>query len=125
MNHLAIKRSISHLVEQGKKLNSTVIKKECRLEVSTRTVRSLLSKMGMRYSNVKKTIFLTKIHKQKRVEMVKKWLTENHHWDRTIFSDLHMLLELSYVYIECIRCTNLIGFKFKLQYTAQRCLHII
>ena len=57
------------------------------MEVSIRTVRTHLSKMGIKYSNVKKTILLIKIHKQKRVEMVKKWLTENHHWDRTIFSD--------------------------------------
>jgi len=60
-------------------MNSTVIKKECRLEMSTRTVRRHLLKMGMRYSNVKKTIFLTKINKQKGwngQEMVnrKSWL---------------------------------------------------
>ena len=87
VHHLAIKRSLSHLIDQGKKVNSTVVKNECHLEMSTRTVRRYLSKIGMKYTNVRKEIFLTKIHKQKRVDIVKNWLTENHNWDITIFSD--------------------------------------
>jgi len=86
-DQLAIKRTISRLSSEGKKVNSSKLKIDCKLEVSTRTVRRHLAKMGMRYMNIKKTIFLTKMHKQKRVEMVKKWLTEGHQWDQTIFSD--------------------------------------
>ena len=40
----------------------------------------------MRYASEKKKIFLTKQHKQKRVEMLKKWLLEGYNWDRTVFS---------------------------------------
>ena len=41
----------------------------------------------MKYVNVKKTIFLTKNHRIKRVEMIKKWSTVSHNWNRTNFSD--------------------------------------
>ena len=84
---LAIKRCASQLTEQGKKVTSPVLKNECRLEVSTRTIQRHLHKIGMKFTNVKKTIFLTKAHKEKRVETVKKWITENHNWNATIFSD--------------------------------------
>ena len=79
---LAIKRCIL-----GKKVNASVIKNECQIKESTRTIQRHLAKIGMTYVSVKMKIFLTKQHKQKRVEMVKKWLSEDHNWNRTIFGD--------------------------------------
>jgi len=57
---LAIKRCILHLNDQGKKVNGSVIKNECQIKESTRTIQGHLAKIGMRYVSVKKKIFLTK-----------------------------------------------------------------
>ena len=43
--------------------------------------------IGMKYRNIQKMIFLTKTHKERRAEMAKTWITSNHDWNKTIFSD--------------------------------------
>jgi len=86
-NKLQIKRMLSTLKNEGKRIDATKIKNLCQLNVSTSTIRRHLVKMGMKYRNIPRHIFLTKIHKEKRVQMVKKWITNNHDWNQTIFSD--------------------------------------
>ena len=41
----------------------------------------------MTYRNVKGKIFLTKAHRERRVEMARKWITNNRNLKETIFSD--------------------------------------
>jgi len=84
---LNIKRRISVLKSCGKRVISSTIKNDCNILVCTRTIRRHLSSVGPRYANAKKKIFLTKTHKDKRVAMATNWITTNHEWSKTIFSD--------------------------------------
>ena len=73
-NHhkLQIKRRIHVLKMHCEKVYSSKLKRDCNLNASTRTIRRHLANIGMTYRNVKKKIFLTKTHKEKRVEFAKK-----------------------------------------------------
>lgn len=84
---LLIKRRISTLKNDGQKIDSTKLKNACQLDVSTRTIRRYLFNVGMTYRNIPRVIFLTKSHKEKRVEIATKWITSSHDWSKTIFSD--------------------------------------
>jgi len=87
VDKLSIKRRISMLKSAAQRVVSSKIKNDCNLAVCTRTIRRHLTTAGLRYVNAKKKIFLTKAHKEKRIEMATKWITTNHEWTRTIFSD--------------------------------------
>jgi len=84
---LAIKRRIAILKSDSKKVFSNKIKNDCGLLASARTIRRHLTNLGMTYWNVKRKIFLTKAHRERRVEMARKWITKNHNWKETVFSD--------------------------------------
>ena len=86
-HHLAIKRAISNLMSNAEKVNAPKIRDLCSLPVSVRTVRRYLNDTGHVYKNAVKQINLSKNDKQKRMEIIKKWISENHIWERTIFSD--------------------------------------
>jgi len=86
-NKLQIKRRISILKSDGQRVHSSKIINECHLNVSPRTIRRHLASIGMRYANAKRKIFLTKTHKAKRVEMALRWISTDHDWSKTIFSD--------------------------------------
>jgi len=66
---------------------SNKIKNDCGLLASARIIRRHLTNLGMTYRNVKRKIFFTKAHRERRVEMARKWITNNHNWKETIFSD--------------------------------------
>jgi len=68
----------------GKRVVSFTIKN---IPVCTRTIKRHLSSVDLRYANAKKKIFLTKMHKDKRVAMATNWITTSHEWSKTIFSD--------------------------------------
>ena len=68
-------------------VNAAKIKVEFNLYVSTRTIRRHLGNIGMRYRNIPRKIFLTKVYKERRVALAEKWITTNHDWNKTIFSD--------------------------------------
>jgi len=84
---LKIKRTVSMLKSAGERVDASKLKLECQLNVSSRTIRRHLGGIGMKYKNVRRRIFLTKTHKEKRVQMAKEWITNNHDWSKTIFSD--------------------------------------
>ena len=75
---LSIKRQISVLKSEHKKVYSYKLKIECGLDASARTIRRHLAGLGMRYRNVKRKVFLTRAHREKRGEFLKKWITSNH-----------------------------------------------
>ena len=70
-----IKRAISLFNISSHKVHATKIKKECNPNVS---IRRHLAKIGMRYQNIPRKILLTKAHKERRVEFIKKWIRTNH-----------------------------------------------
>jgi len=65
---LSIKRRILVLKSEHKKVYSNKLKIECGLDSSARTIRRHLAGLGMRYKNVKRKIFLTRAHKERRVD---------------------------------------------------------
>ena len=84
---LQIKRKIAQLKSSGEKINAPKIRNECGLDVSVSTVQRHLRRSGYIFKRVKLKISLTKKEKQKRVEMIKSWISSNHKWEHTIFSD--------------------------------------
>jgi len=84
----AIKREIRKSMEAGVKITSRIIKQNCDLDnVSDRTVRRTMSRIGFRYKIVKQSLLLTQKHKLKRVELAKKWIESQHPWQLTCFTD--------------------------------------
>lgn len=84
---LTIKREISKLKENKEKINSPKIKRNCILPVSRRTVQRYIGRLGMKYKKSKCQIILSKKHKLERVRIITDWISRNHSWEKTIFSD--------------------------------------
>jgi len=84
---LAIKRRVSMIKNAGERVDSTKIKVDCQLDMSTRTIRRYFASVGMVYRNVQRKIFLTREHKERRIEIARKWIIDDHDWKTTIFSD--------------------------------------
>lgn len=84
---LSIKREITRLTCKQEKVNSSKIKKNCGLTVSTRTVQRHLKLSNMKYTRSYHEILLTKKHKEERMKVITEWISSNHNWENTIFSD--------------------------------------
>ena len=84
---LNIKRTISNLKDREEKINSTKLKNECNLSVSIWTIQRHLKRQGMKYKRMPSKIYLSKVHKENRIDIINGWITENHPWEKTVFSD--------------------------------------
>jgi len=84
---LSIKREISKMTSRQEKVNCTKIRSACSLNISPRSLQRHMKASNMKYRNVAKKIYLSKEHKRIRIELVTRWITENHCWEKTIFSD--------------------------------------
>lgn len=84
---LRIKRRICGFNENKEKVNATKIIEECDLDVSRSTVQRYLRKTGFIYKRMSSRIHLTAGQKQLRMQCVRSWISLNHDWDLTIFSD--------------------------------------
>jgi len=84
---LNIKRTISKLKDKKEKVNSTKLKNECDLSVSIWTIQRHLKRQGLKYKRMTSKIYLSKMHKEKRIDIINGWITENHPWEKTVFSD--------------------------------------
>ena len=87
ISKLRIKRQISIFQSNGEKVNAPKLIQECQLKVSPCTVQRYLTRIDMKYKRKPMRITLTAAHKQKRVQCIKSWITANHNWTTTIFSD--------------------------------------
>lgn len=74
-------------MENGCKVNASMIKEDLDLPVTTRTINNWFLKRDIHYSKQRQSIQLTALHKRKRVEIVSDWITENINWENTVFSD--------------------------------------
>ena len=83
---LSIKRCAAKLAQSGRKVNSSIIKSECQLNTSYKTIQRHLNKMGMVYKRDVNRISLSKEYKEKRIEIITEWITTNHNWTLTVFS---------------------------------------
>ena len=84
---LKIKRTIAQLEKEGGKINSVKIKKQSDLKESRWTIQRHLRRMNFKYKKSIKQILLTKRHKENRVNIITQWVTLNHPWELTVFSD--------------------------------------
>lgn len=87
-NELEIKRKVTSLVKDGKQVTARRVLLECNLpDVSIRTIHRTLLSLKFLHKKVKKKIILTKVQRQLRVEMCKEWISNNHPWNKVIFTD--------------------------------------
>jgi len=84
---LRLKRKICHLKQICEKVNCKKLVNLCEIPVSQHTVARYLKQEGMKYKKVRRSLPLKPLGKRKRDDLAKKWLAENHPWERTIFSD--------------------------------------
>lgn len=84
---LRIKRQISIFEKESQKCNSVKLKNSCTLSASKWTIQRHLRRIGFVYKKSTKQITLSKNHKEKRIEIVQQWVTKNHPWELTVFSD--------------------------------------
>ena len=84
---LSIKRRISSILDNSEKVSSPKIIKDLNINANVRTVQKYLKKEGYKYRNSPKVIHLTSRHKDMRIKLITEWITSNHNWEITIFSD--------------------------------------
>lgn len=84
---LRLKRQIHNLKNSGEKINCNKLINSCNIPVSRFTVARYLKQQSMIYKKVRRSLPLKPLDKIKRCDLAKKWLAENHLWERTIFSD--------------------------------------
>lgn len=83
-----IKRTVSKLTEIGGRVTATKVQDKCELDhISTRTVRRRLSAIGLKHMSASSRIVLSKLHKDKRVELATMWIESSLDWSRVIFTD--------------------------------------
>ena len=83
--NLRSKRKIFHLKQICEKINCKKMVNLCDISVSRHTVARYLKQEGMMYKKVKRSLPVKPLYKLKRDDLAKKWLAENHPWERTIF----------------------------------------
>lgn len=84
---MRIKRNISLLKVRHEKVNSRKLIDNCELPCSKRTVQRFMKRENLKYINVRHQIKLSKADKENRYAMASKWLSENHDWEKTVFTD--------------------------------------
>jgi hypothetical protein len=84
---LAIKRKISCMNDAKVRVNSLKLIEELNLNVSKSTVQRHLKRCAYKYKKAKNQIILSKQHKAARLRIITAWLSQNHEWELTIFSD--------------------------------------
>lgn len=84
---LRIKRQVTQYKKAHEKVNASKIKKSCDLHISTRSIQRHFKSEGYRYCRAKSQIILLKKHKEARLEIITNWITSNHQWDMTVFTD--------------------------------------
>ena len=84
---LRLKRQICTMKDNGEKVNCNKLIRACDIPVSRFTVGRYLKQQGMKYKKIRKSLPLKPFDKQKRCDLAKKWLSQSHPWEQTIFSD--------------------------------------
>jgi len=82
-----VHREIQNIKKYVEKVTTTKIIRNCNLDVSKPTCWRAINRFGYKCVNAKVQILLSKKHKEERVKCITDWLTENHDWNETVFSD--------------------------------------
>lgn len=86
-DNLVLKREIGNLTQSGEKINALKLVRNCRLNISKWSVQRYMRRANYQYKNATHKIKLSKKMKIRRCDMVRHWISTNHHWNLTIFSD--------------------------------------
>ena len=78
-----VHREIQNIKKYGEKVTTTKLIRNCNLDVSKSTCWKAINRFGYKCVNAKVQIQ----HKEERVKCITDWLTENHNWNETVFSD--------------------------------------
>jgi len=84
---MRIKRAIANIHQAGEKVNSRKIIEETGANASIRTAQRHLLSMDLKYKRTSPVIILSKLHKEKRMTIINKWIEDQHCWKLTAFSD--------------------------------------
>ena len=82
-----ITREICNLKLLGQKVTTTKIIRNCNLEISKTTCWRNLNRIGYHFRKGAPQTILNKNHKEARLAVITLWLTGDHHWHQTVFSD--------------------------------------
>lgn len=84
----SIARTSARSSAAGERDTAPKLLQECGLQrVSTRTVQRKLCSMGQTYKKAKKTIILSQVHKQARLDRARVWIQESMDWTKVIWTD--------------------------------------
>lgn len=84
----AIKREIRKCNSDGRRVTARSLKENLNLSnLSLVSVRRNVRRLGFEHKQVNQTIVLSAKHKQRRVELARKWLSIGHPWKLTVFTD--------------------------------------
>lgn len=83
----AINKIIQEKNQNNEKVNSTILKRECGLDCSTRTLRRYLIRRDMKYAKASMEIKLSKKDKVFRMNVISAWIESNIDWQNVVFSD--------------------------------------
>ncbi len=70
-----------------KLISSQKLKISCTLKASSATLRRQLNREGLKYSSKPKTLVLTQIQKEKRMENCECWIADRVEWQKVVFSE--------------------------------------
>lgn len=70
-----INKEVRRLKSKNHRVTANKVKDNCSIDASIRTVQRELSRLGFGYKNLPKK--LTKRHKDKRVKLARKWISDN------------------------------------------------
>lgn len=85
---VAMKRECRRLNAEGARITARRIKESCAIDhLYAESVRLNLFRLGIKHRDVKQSIVLTRSHRERRVELCRKWLSSGHRWDLTVFTD--------------------------------------
>ena len=78
---------VRRMISENQKVTAKKIQTSCDIDVSLRSVQRSLSRLGFSYKKVDAKLPLTKQHKNKRVELARKWIAENIINKNVVFTD--------------------------------------
>jgi len=87
VKRLAIKRKIEMLKKSGQRIVSSRLIKDLNLKLSLSTVHRYLIRSGYKYKKARSQIILSEHHKEERRNIIGDWISDNHDWSKTVFSD--------------------------------------
>ena len=82
-----IKETFQSMLDNGDKITTHFIIKQCNLSISNPTVQRFLHQYNYVYKNVRKQIVLTENQKVRRKEFCTKWLRDRIDFAKVVFTD--------------------------------------